>query len=169
LYYFWANFANVILNCSVKYIPDIHHRCSIRLMGCDYSQPGTCFVTMVTRRRGRVVRNKREHKAIRQISRKTPSNGRGTERVPQHHLLVMVEYRRARCAITLRWLSYYSYGVKHDDTSNKIKHHSIGLPLAFEDPPQSRPGTCHPARPIRTQAAHTHGGALRYEGFLDLG
>jgi putative transposase len=35
----------------MKYNPDIHHRRSIRLQGCDYSQAGTYFVTICTHAR----------------------------------------------------------------------------------------------------------------------
>lgn len=35
----------------MKFNPDIHHRCSIRLKGYDYSQAGAYFVTICTHRR----------------------------------------------------------------------------------------------------------------------
>ena len=36
----------------MKYNPDIHHRKSIRLEGCDYSKEGMYFITICTRNRG---------------------------------------------------------------------------------------------------------------------
>ncbi|HDL01152.1 MAG TPA: hypothetical protein ENH23_02855, partial [candidate division Zixibacteria bacterium] len=36
---------------AVKYNPDIHHRCSIRLKGYDYSQAGLYFITACTQNR----------------------------------------------------------------------------------------------------------------------
>jgi len=42
-----------------RYDPTRHHRCSIRLQGYDYTQPGVYFITLVTHDRahlfGRVV------------------------------------------------------------------------------------------------------------------
>lgn len=35
----------------MTYNPDIHHRCSIRLKGYDYSQPGAYFVSICTQNR----------------------------------------------------------------------------------------------------------------------
>ncbi|HOQ32791.1 MAG TPA: transposase, partial [Candidatus Hydrogenedens sp.] len=35
----------------MKYDPDKHHRCSIRLWGYDYSQSGAYFITLCTHER----------------------------------------------------------------------------------------------------------------------
>jgi REP element-mobilizing transposase RayT len=55
----------------VKYNPDIHHRRSIRLKGCDYSRPGAYFITICTQNReclfGKVAAGKMRLNALGRI------------------------------------------------------------------------------------------------------